>query len=82
MKRRTPNPERTREQLESTPRRTERRMASESEIAHRAYQIYQSRGGQDGSAMEDWLQAERELNEGPSVLYGFPPSEESLKRTG
>jgi hypothetical protein len=58
------------------------RAVSESEIAQRAYEIYQRRGGQDGSALDDWLQAEAELTEGPPVLYGFPPSEDALKRTG
>lgn len=32
-------------------------------IAQRAYSIYERRGGQDGSSLEDWLQAEREINE-------------------
>ena len=39
------------------------------EIAIAAYQIYISRGGGEGSEIEDWLQAERELSalseEGP-----------------
>ena len=30
-------------------------------IAHRAYEIYESRGRIDGRDVEDWLQAEREL---------------------
>ena len=34
------------------------------QIAERAYEIYQSRGGTDGQDMEDWLQAERELRRG------------------
>jgi hypothetical protein len=29
-------------------------------VAARAYEIYQARGGSDGLAMDDWLQAERE----------------------
>jgi len=33
------------------------------EVERRAYQIYLSRGGQDGHAVEDWLQAESELRE-------------------
>jgi hypothetical protein len=37
---------------------------SEEEIAVRAYYIYMERGGVDGNAAEDWLQAERELSEG------------------
>lgn len=31
-------------------------------IAQRAYAIYERRGGQDGSSIEDWLQAEREID--------------------
>ncbi len=34
---------------------------SEDEIRRRAYEIYQSRGGEPGREMEDWVQAEREL---------------------
>jgi hypothetical protein len=33
----------------------------EEQIRNRAYEIYLQRGGQPGSEMEDWLQAEREL---------------------
>ena len=32
-------------------------------IAMRAYELYLARGGGDGAAIEDWLSAERELNE-------------------
>lgn len=31
-------------------------------VARRAYEIYESRGRTDGRNVEDWLQAERELN--------------------
>lgn len=31
-------------------------------IAQRAYALYERRGGQGGSAVEDWLQAEREID--------------------
>lgn len=31
-------------------------------IARRAYEIYESRGREDGFALADWLQAERELS--------------------
>jgi len=46
---------------------TEEREASlhsthEKEIRIRAYEIYLQRGGQPGSELEDWLQAERELS--------------------
>jgi hypothetical protein len=33
------------------------------EIHSRAYQIYMERGAADGSDLEDWLQAERELQQ-------------------
>lgn len=32
-----------------------------SRIAQRAYQLYEQRGRQDGRALEDWLNAERQL---------------------
>ena len=31
-------------------------------IAQRAYCIYERRGGQNGSSVDDWLQAEREID--------------------
>jgi hypothetical protein len=31
-------------------------------IARRAHEIYDARGGEHGKAMEDWLQAEREID--------------------
>ena len=31
-------------------------------IAARAHEIYQARGGEHGKAVEDWLQAEREID--------------------
>ena len=34
---------------------------SETDIALRAFSYYCERGYQDGSALEDWLRAEREL---------------------
>jgi hypothetical protein len=33
-----------------------------SRIARRAHDIYDARGGEHGKAMEDWLQAEREVD--------------------
>lgn len=32
-------------------------------IRERAYELYQQRGGRDGSDMEDWIRAEREVLE-------------------
>jgi hypothetical protein len=34
---------------------------SQARIAQRAYQIYEQRGDGPGSALDDWLQAEREV---------------------
>jgi hypothetical protein len=33
-----------------------------SRISERAYAIYERRGGQGGQDMDDWLQAEREID--------------------
>jgi hypothetical protein len=32
-------------------------------IARRAHEIYEARGGEHGKALDDWLQAEREIDE-------------------
>ena len=32
-------------------------------VAKRAHELYEARGGQDGTAVEDWLTAEREIDE-------------------
>ena len=37
----------------------------ETQIRLRAYAIFQSRGGQPGNSMDDWLQAEYELRQLP-----------------
>jgi hypothetical protein len=37
---------------------------SNEDIARRAYEIYQARGGEDGRDADDWYQAERELKLG------------------
>jgi hypothetical protein len=34
---------------------------AERDIAQRAYDIYLARGAEEGHALDDWLQAEREL---------------------
>jgi hypothetical protein len=36
-------------------------VVSEAEISKRAYQLYQARGGVNGSPLQDWLEAERQL---------------------
>ena len=35
-------------------------------IERRAYEIYQARGGTGGREMDDWLQAEREIDAAPA----------------
>ena len=46
-------------------------------IAMRAYELYVQRGSRDGSAMEDWLEAERD-----SVSREVPPESSSRRRDG
>jgi hypothetical protein len=44
----------------------------EEEVAERAFALWESRGGGDGSDREDWLQAEQQLRavgQGPSGRY-------------
>jgi hypothetical protein len=38
--------------------------ASQEEIRRRAYEIYLERGEQPGCDLDDWIQAERELQRG------------------
>ncbi len=42
-------------------RESPRREATGEEIRQRAYEIYLDRGAAPGFALDDWLQAEREL---------------------
>jgi len=35
---------------------------NEGEVAQRAYELYQARGGEPGHELEDWLHAEQEVN--------------------
>jgi len=36
---------------------------AENDIARRAYDLYLARGGEPGHALDDWLDAERELQQ-------------------
>ncbi|HLH36351.1 MAG TPA: DUF2934 domain-containing protein [Alloacidobacterium sp.] len=36
----------------------------EARIRQRAHELYEARGGEDGHDIEDWLQAEAEINAG------------------
>ena len=51
-------------QAEKTAEASVRNAAREDEIRLRAYEIYLQRGGEPGREMDDWLQAERELEPG------------------
>lgn len=51
-------------------------MPGREKIAARAYQLFLQRGGVHGYCVEDWLQAERELNppvSAPPVISGGLP---------
>jgi len=58
--------ERTKKAAGGRGRNASRRSSSlsQEEIARRAYEIFQRRGGSPGHETEDWLQAEKELREG------------------
>jgi len=50
----------------TSPRETRTRhmrTPSTDEIAGRAFELFQRRGGEPGHALEDWLEAERELRQ-------------------
>ena len=51
------------------------------EVAQRAYEIYQRRGGDHGADLDDWLEAERELKPGPSDVTG-PARAKPRRRKG
>ena len=51
-------------QAEETAEASVRNAAREDEIRLRAYEIYLQRGGEPGREMDDWLQAESELERG------------------
>ena len=40
-----------------------KRIPSREDIARRAFQLYMARGCQHGQDLDDWLAAEKELNE-------------------
>lgn len=42
---------------------TTRTVDIQEAIRERAFQLYQERGGQHGADLEDWVRAEREINE-------------------
>jgi hypothetical protein len=40
----------------------------QDEVAQRAYELYQARGGEPGHELEDWLNAEQEVNKESQVI--------------
>ena len=48
-----------------TPTRAELSPQRQAEIAERAYEIASRRGFREGEELENWLQAEREVEAGP-----------------
>ena len=58
---------------------TERGLPTREEIELRAYEIYLKRGGEIGSALDDWLAAEKELS-ASSQTDAPHPTAPSLKR--
>ncbi|WP_223643889.1 DUF2934 domain-containing protein [Corallococcus sp. EGB] len=59
-------PERTEDKKPAVPVSAPTRSAAptQEQIARRAYEIFQARGGTHGSPEQDWHQAERELRLG------------------
>jgi len=45
-------------------------LIQEEDIARRAFDLYEARGCQDGHDLEDWLQAEQELEDQRRLATG------------
>lgn len=52
------------ESIASKPPLADERPSSDEAIQLRAYELYVERGGHEGDAVADWLQAEREHGDG------------------
>lgn len=46
---------------------------SRQDVARRAYELFQARGAEPGHDLENWLDAERELNQMPERDVHEPP---------
>jgi DUF2934 family protein len=44
-------------------------MLNEASIRDRAYQIYETRGREQGHDLDDWLEAERQLQEAGTIRH-------------
>ena len=42
---------------------------NQDEVARRAYELYQARGGGPGHELEDWLHAEQDVNKHAQVIH-------------
>ena len=61
---------------EFTPDPAESRM---NRIARRAHEISEARSGQHGPAMEDWLTAERQIDDEIERASGMPTNADGLR---
>lgn len=55
-------------------------MLNHDDIARRAYELYETRGREDGHDQEDWLQAERDLNSIDVAMERSPASSVQRRR--
>jgi DUF2934 family protein/uncharacterized protein DUF5677 len=58
------------------------RAAGHSKISQRAYEIFEARGRHHGHDLDDWLQAERELNRTRAIQRRSNPPEEYVLQAG
>ena len=75
-----PKPDRRKKKVadvEAMPTGAASAAVSEGEIARKAFELYCARGGQNGSDIEDWLRAEREL----MSVAAAPPQRRAARRT-
>jgi len=54
---------------------------SATEIAQRAYELFEARGGLDGQDLDDWLRAEAELRDRPQAPQRANERRRSSKRS-
>ena len=54
----------------------------EERIRQRAYDLYVSRGNPSGSELDDWLQAEQEIQTGEEQFFDVTRSAWSVERDG
>jgi hypothetical protein len=62
------SPKRRPDHSGTTPSRNDVVGTTETVIARRAFELYETRGGEHGHDLDDWLQAERELR--PALRVG------------